>query len=60
MDERMKKQVMLAIVGFNVCVIGYQFCFNNTLEFNLMTWLIALGVGVIGGGIGFALGRFIG
>lgn len=64
MDEKLKKQVMFAVVGFNLAFVIYQFGFNynfaGSSEFNLMSWLIAFGVGVVGGIVGFVAGKFLG
>tara|TARA_B100002052_G_C15738233_1_gene531921 strand:- start:294 stop:494 length:201 start_codon:yes stop_codon:yes gene_type:complete len=64
MDEKLKKQTLVAFIGFNLTFIIYQFFFNysfaGSTEFNLMSWLIAFGVGVVGGIVGFVAGKFLG
>ena len=56
MDDKMKQNVMVAIVAFNIAVILFMIVFNMGMfgfTFTMVKLLLALVVGAMAAGIGF-------
>ena len=56
MDDQ-KNQIMIAVLTFNVVVMGYQFFFNWGENFGVGKLLLSIIVGCIAGGAAFAVAK---
>lgn len=57
MDESQKQRIMLAIIAFNITIIGYQLIFNMGASFTIIKLLagLVLAAGVAGAAYGAAM-----
>jgi hypothetical protein len=53
MDELQKQRVLVAVVVFNFVTMACQFSFNTGTSFTYPKLLLAVGVGVVAGAIGY-------
>lgn len=56
MDERTKQRVLLAVVAFNITVIGFQLLFNFGDAFTWTRALIGFACGLVAAGVGYGIG----
>lgn len=59
MNEKLKQQLMVALVAFNFTVLGYMFYKYFTIRMDLQTMLIHLLIGAAIGLVTGAIGYFV-
>lgn len=59
MNEKLKQQLMVALVAFNFTVLGYMFYRYFTIRMDMQTMLIHLLIGAASGLVTGAIGYFV-
>ena len=62
MDENLKAKLIPPLIGFNMTVILYQLIFNSGLfgsTFSVLNFLLGVLLGLVIGGITFAVNHFL-
>jgi hypothetical protein len=59
MDEIQKQRVIVAVVALNLTAMAYQFGFNRYPHFTYAKLALAIGLGLVAGGIAYVVTKLL-